>query len=466
MLGISICNGRFEFGKKIGSGSFGAVYYGVDSQRDTEVAIKLETSSCKTPQLEYEAKLYKVLTGGRGFPSMHWYGQESGCNIMVLDLLGPSLQDLHTFVGRQFSLKTVFQLGHKVLDIIEYLHSYSFIHRDIKPANLLVGLGEQNTEVHLVDFGLAKRYWSSKTAKHIPYKQRIARGVIGSARYASINAHNGIELSRRDDIESCAYMFIHFLQGVLPWQNLDPPPESKEQKNMRIGIIKSTLKYEELCHGLPTAFAALLMVATTLEFEEQPDYALYHKMFRNAADREHIDCDGEFDWTQRRKEGEVVEHDEEDDRISCNLSQASMDSSGERSLGMGSWTGSWSDATEPSASSLTSASEMEVSPTLSRPWADAPTSSRATSKATVAQVGPLLRATTKKNNVADPDDSAAVLFKTMQTAGLSGPLWIESMKKLGFTGEEANSSDGGRPDRVSGRRSDPGGTESSTTRSR
>jgi len=268
MLGININDGRFEFGKKIGAGSFGCVYYGVDIHSDTEVAIKVESSNTKAPQLEYEARLYKVLGNCRGLPTMHWYGQESGCSVMVLDLLGPSLQDLLGFCGRGFSVKTVLQLGHQTLDILEYVHSHGFLHRDLKPANFLVGRGGQASQVHLIDFGLAKRYWSTKTGSHIPYRQRKTRGIIGSARYASVNAHRGIELSRRDDMESLGYMLVQFMRGSLPWQHLDPMPETKEKKNEMIGQQKAEIKWEVLTSGMPACFSAFLMVAHWSPYSE------------------------------------------------------------------------------------------------------------------------------------------------------------------------------------------------------
>lgn len=415
MLGISICGGRFEFGKKIGAGSFGSVYYGVDTQENLEVAIKVESTSVKTPQLQYESKLYQVLGSGRGLPSMHWFGQESGCNILVLDLMGPSLQDLFNFVGSGFSLSTVLQIGHQIFDIIEYVHSCNFIHRDLKPANFLVGRNDRATEVQLIDFGLAKRYWSHKSGQHIPYRKKKTSGVIGSARYASINAHSGIELSRRDDIESIAYMLIYFMRAGLPWQYLDPPPPTREQKNARIGQMKSSCKYEVLCEGLPSLFASILMMAQCLEFEESPSYRLIHSFMTVTAERANIECNGVFDWTLPLEEGEVVEHVEDTDRLSCNLSQGSLDSLGENAsmarMGRGS---------------------SHVKDAGGRSGQTGTTSSRA-GHGQPAQVGPLMRVAKAgiagSSSDAGDDQHAASLVRAMQSAGLSA----EAIKKMGVS---------------------------------
>jgi len=175
---------------------------------------------------------------------------------------------------------------------VEYIHSKNFIHRDVKPDNFLMGLGKKGNLVYIIDFGLAKKYRDSRTHQHIAYREN--KNLTGTARYASVNTHLGIEQSRRDDMESLGYVFMYFLRGSLPWQGLKAA--TKRQKYERISEKKMSTPIEELCKGFPSEFATYLNFCRSLRFDDKPDYSYLRQLFRNLFHRHGYTYDYVFDW--------------------------------------------------------------------------------------------------------------------------------------------------------------------------
>lgn len=288
---------KFRVGPKIGSGSFGEIYAGTNVHTGEEVAIKLEPLKSKHPQLLYESKIYRVLQGGYGIPSVKWFGSEGDYNVLVIDLLGPSLEDLFNYCGKKFSLKTVLMLADQMLHRLEYMHSRSYIHRDVKPDNFLIGTGARKHVCHIIDFGLAKKYQDPRNGRHIPYLE--GKNLTGTARYASINTHLGVEQSRRDDIESLGFVLMYFLRGSLPWQGLKAT--TKKQKYQRILERKQVTHPEMLCKGYPSEFKDYFAHCNSLGFEDRPDYRYLKRIFRDLFERQAFEDDGVFDWDILKK---------------------------------------------------------------------------------------------------------------------------------------------------------------------
>lgn len=236
-----------------------------------------------------------------GIPAIHWFGVEGDYNIMVIDLLGQSLEDLFTLCKRKFSLKTVLMVADQVLQRLEFLHNNHFIHRDMKPDNFLVGISAKKTQhiIYIIDFGLSKRYRDPKTGEHIPYKD--GKQLTGTARYASVNTHLGIEQSRRDDLEAIGYMLLYFLKGSLPWQGLNG--RNKDDKYNRIKDKKVATTVEQLTAGVPeeAVFTDYLMYCRNLRFDEKPDYQYCRKLFKDAMHRNGFEYDYMYDWVKDHK---------------------------------------------------------------------------------------------------------------------------------------------------------------------
>ena len=181
---------------------------------------------------------------------------------MVMELLGPSLEDLFSLCKRRFSLKTAVQLASQMvsrspnlqLSRLEYLHSRLIIHRDMKPDNFLVELSARAPVIYIIDFGLAKYFKDPKTGQHIPLK--TGKSLTGTARYASISTHMGLEQSRRDELEGMMYVTLYFLRGSLPWQGL--PGKSKLEKYRKIMECKKSTSIEALCDAVPRKLFTIL----------------------------------------------------------------------------------------------------------------------------------------------------------------------------------------------------------------
>ncbi|XP_017786666.1 PREDICTED: casein kinase I-like isoform X2 [Nicrophorus vespilloides] len=309
---------KYRLGRKIGSGSFGDIYLGTNISTGEEVAIKLECLKTRHPQLHIESKFYKMMQGGVGIPQIKWCGSEGDYNVMVMELLGPSLEDLFNFCSRRFSLKTVLLLADQLISRTDFIHSRNFIHRDIKPDNFLMGLGKKGNLVYIIDFGLAKKYRDGRTHQHIPYREN--KNLTGTARYASINTHLGIEQSRRDDLESLGYVLMYFNRGSLPWQGLKAA--TKRQKYERISEKKMSTPIEELCKEYPVEFPTYLNYCRQLRFEERPDYSYLRQLFRTLFHRQGFTYDYVFDWNMLKFGVSRGAHGEESGRSGTRFTHA------------------------------------------------------------------------------------------------------------------------------------------------
>ena len=183
------------------------------------------------------------------------------------------------------------------MERIEYIHSKTYIHRDIKPDNFLIGINENSKLIYAIDFGLAKNYLNFSTKRHIPYKDK--KSLTGTARYASLNTHLGVEQSRRDDLEGLGYVLVYFLKGSLPWQGLKA--KDRKEKYEKIKIKKELISIDKLCEGLPKEFAQYLKYCRSLTFEQAPNYFYARSIFHGLFEQTECILDFEFDWIKIMK---------------------------------------------------------------------------------------------------------------------------------------------------------------------
>ena len=271
--------------RQLGKGGFGQIYLGRNIKENTPIAIKVEDSSNRS-HLHLEYEILKDIQGGIGIPRIFKYRQG------------------------QNTYKTIFQIGYQMIERIQYVHYKGYIHRDIKPGNFVIGRGEKNKIIYIIDFGLSKKYIDLETNKHIPYKE--GKGLTGTARYVSLFTHYGIEQARRDDIESIAYNLIYFAKGKLPWQGVKT--KNKKEKHKKIMESKLANTPGILCMGLPDEFEKLLKYSRKLEFEEEPDYKGIKTMFKNYIINNGDTMNMEFEWNLNKSEESKEEEEEEDEK--------------------------------------------------------------------------------------------------------------------------------------------------------
>lgn len=276
-----VAEGEYEVVKRLGAGCFGEVWRGKNVKSGDEVAMKFEFRESKSaPQLFREAEVIKSLRENatpQGIVECFYFGKEGSFNCLVMEILGKSLEDHVQTQGGKLSAKTTGLIAEQVLQRIEFFHSKKLVHRDIKPENFMFGVKNKVHHVYIIDFGLSKLYWDS--AKNLHASQKTGLSLTGTARYASINAHKGVEQSRRDDLEAIGHMFLYFLRGALPWSGLDA--KTQEEKYRKICEKKEQTPLPELCKGFPKAFEDYLAYTRNLGFSEKPDYTKMWEMMRS-----------------------------------------------------------------------------------------------------------------------------------------------------------------------------------------
>ena len=212
----------------------------------------------------------------------------------VIDLLGPSLEDLFRACGKRFSLKTSLMIWYQIVERLEAMHEREFMHADLKPENLLMGLKERSNIIHMIDFGLTRSVADPKTGEHIPLTR--TKSLSGTIRYISLNGHKGYALSRRDDLISLGYMIIRFITGGLPWQKIATRKNSLFDR----GVGKSKALHQKdnkLYKGCPVEVHQYMNYVTSLKFKESANFNHLRTLIKRAAQQANVDIFDEiFDW--------------------------------------------------------------------------------------------------------------------------------------------------------------------------
>ncbi|CAD8181110.1 unnamed protein product [Paramecium octaurelia] len=298
---------KFKLIDKVGQGSFGMIFKTENLETGDIFATKFEKRDENSNGVSLLVKEIKVLIEVQefeGFPQIVFYGRDEHYNYFMQTYLGQNLEHLFKKSNYKFSMTTVCRIGISLIDRLKLLHSKNLIHRDLKPDNVCIGY-EDVDKIYLIDFGLAK-YYREQNGNHIPQVDK--KGIIGTARYASLTAHlcmmlyvyeiKAKEQSRRDDIESLGYVLVYLAKGKLPWMNLNTT--TKSEKYQKIKEFKQQLTLEKLCEGLPKCFLNLFIYARGLDFQGEPDYEFLKELFQKQLQQETYSQQGqttlEYEW--------------------------------------------------------------------------------------------------------------------------------------------------------------------------
>ena len=302
---------KFQAKKLLFNSSISNLYVGLNKLTNESVAIKSEKIGGKYDLLESEA-YFLLLLKGFGIPRLISFGKFSYFKILVEELLGPTIYLIWNYKNKKDKLKDICLIALQCLDRLEYIHSKGIIHKDIKPFNFLFGKKDPNI-IYVIDFGISKKYRSSRTGKHIKYTN--LKRINGSFRYMSINCNKGYEQSRRDDLESLGYMLIFLAKGDLPWPDIDN--NSKENRIIQTKKIcekKIKISPEELCSGLPTEFSEYVKYCKKLEFEEEPNYNYIKNLFIEILKKKEQLLDEkflrfiQFSWLKKKKSSNSIDN--------------------------------------------------------------------------------------------------------------------------------------------------------------
>lgn len=235
-------------------------------------------------QFDKEHRILKHLTelGAQFMPPIHCMGLFEEHRVIVMHRMSTDCESLlHDEFGKRMSPAMASQVVSSMLRCIEGLHRCGYIHNDVKPENFLL---DSDGKIYLIDLGLASTYLDPLTNQHI--ELRKSKGIKGTLRFASINLHQRVVPSRRDDIESLFYVWLYFVMGRLPWQNLQSANgKSATVKRWKDVLrVKQGFRIDRVCNALEPDMIQFIEVFrdhfVEMGFQQCPDYQLLYSLLR------------------------------------------------------------------------------------------------------------------------------------------------------------------------------------------
>lgn len=284
------------YDKLLGGGAFGKIYECINNQTKEIYACKIEERNIVDPQLNNEYKILCLMKGCIGFPVCYKLlnPSQKKDTILIMERLGANLETIkEKLPNKKFSMKSTLMIILQCLDRLKDIHDKGIIHRDMKPENFVIGFKNKEKEklIHLIDFGLSKQINDKKNNSSV----KNEKTVLGTVRYISLNSHTGNEQSRKDDLESLAYIMIYFIQGELPWQNIKV--KTRKEKYFEIYKIKKQTVPNELCQFMPEDIKLFINYILSLNANQKPDYTKLKNILVNLMNKYSYSNDSQFDWS-------------------------------------------------------------------------------------------------------------------------------------------------------------------------
>ncbi|KAF9476309.1 kinase-like protein [Pholiota conissans] len=262
----------YHLSKILGRGAYGYVFQALDTNSSQQVAVKKSRVSQKVlrPILKYESQILQLLRGHPAIPALYGYGQLPHFEYLAMDLLGPSIKECTT---GPISVRTTVRVVLQMLSALKHIHSCGIVHRDIKPENILCSRTDLSSII-LIDYNISLPIKSGSPARHDCWWR-----VIGTLHWESVNAHNGIDLAPRDDLESLAYVVFFLLYGNLPWIKAKSQNEPDKDRKRRVRESKANTSGSILGTSFPEEFTYLLDHSRSLQYDQLPDYEELQRRF-------------------------------------------------------------------------------------------------------------------------------------------------------------------------------------------
>jgi len=301
----------YRLAKIIGTGAYSLVFQAVEANSGRTVALKKSRVSQRVKRtiLRYESRVLQLLQGHPAIPAIYGYGQLPHFEYLAIELLGPSVKDCAT---GPVAITTVVRVVLQMLSALEHIHKHGFVHRDIKPENVLSSPTDLS-KIVLIDFGISQGIKPGPPTRYDPLKE--SKHIVGTLHWASLNAHDGIDLGPRDDLESLAYIAFFLLRGDLPWRTPGSHDESVKNSMRRIRASKAAASGDKLGASFPAEFGYLLDYSRKLEYDQIPNYAELRTRFTVVAGK---GAEGPLDWSsvgisiREGYTGSEIAHSEDD----------------------------------------------------------------------------------------------------------------------------------------------------------